>query len=308
MRTINKSNFNEKFSKYIGIMTEALNRKDFDTYDSAKSMLDEAVEECRENVMLTNESKTTNFGILNHIIEESLPELFKNNKPVVAKIMKTIKEDKNLVNQFRFYQTLKNFNGDNSVEFVKESLSLVSESIDKASARKSASKLSKIMLENNIIPSAMLDKKIKTFYEDCDYLLTKKKRISNLTEMEDRTKAVSKYINDNKKTLTEDKKSTLTLIDDYEKSLNDKLTNEERSLVKDIIDFKTPGINERKEKMFNQLKKECLDKVNEMISESSEDEKLKSLKEQLDKKMFCEDNIVKDIAKLLEIRDILYDE
>lgn len=307
MRT-SHMNFNEKFSKYIGIMKEAFERKDFDTYDSAKSLLDEAVEECREIVMLTNESKTSNFGLLNYIIEESLPELFKNNQQTVAKIMKTIKEDKNLSSQFKFYHALKNFHGDNALAFVKESLELVNEDINKTSVRKSGSKLSKIMLENNIIPTRLIDKNTRTFYENCDYLLTKKKRITNLTEMEDKTKAVGEYIATHVKSINEAKKTTLQMIDEYEKTLQESLTNEERSLVQDIIDFKTPGINERKEKMFNQLKNECLNKVDEMLSENANGTKLNMLKNQLNEKQFCEDSIVKDIAKLLEIRDILYED
>ena len=44
--------------------------------------------------------KTSNFGILNHIFEEQLPTLFKQNKKAVRDVVKLIKEDNNLKNEF----------------------------------------------------------------------------------------------------------------------------------------------------------------------------------------------------------------
>ena len=64
---------------------------------------------------------------------------------------------------------------------------------------------------------------------------------------------------------------------------------------------------QRKEKLFNKFKNECITKVNEMIKEDSNNVELESLKKQLEEQKFNKDSIVQDIAKLLEIRDILLD-
>ena len=65
----------------------------------------------------------------------------------------------------------------------------------------------------------------------------------------------------------------------------------------------------RKEKLFNNIKSSCLDKVNEMIGSNSgyEKERLVSLKETIESKTFNIDTIVEDVAKLLEIGAILSD-
>jgi hypothetical protein len=59
--------------------------------------------------------------------------------------------------------------------------------------------------------------------------------------------------------------------------------------------------------MFNKLKTECLTLIDKLMVESSEDEKsgLDTIKNQIVDKNFCNETLVQDIAKLLEIRDIL---
>ena len=51
-----------------------------------------------------------------------------------------------------------------------------------------------------------------------------------------------------------------------------------------------------------------MDKINDMLKEDAENVELQSLGKQLDEMKFSKESIVKDIAKLLEIRDILMDD
>ena len=100
--------YNKEFSNYINIMSEALKREDFKAYEYTKSMLDECIEECKEDKALMNEMKTSNFGVLNHIFESQLPTLLKVNKKAVRDVVKTIREDVNLRSEFNFYNVIKN--------------------------------------------------------------------------------------------------------------------------------------------------------------------------------------------------------
>ena len=88
----------------IEIMNEALKRNDFKAYNVAKSMLEETIEDSKQEEALLAEMNTNNFGILNHIFEQQLPTLIKSNKKAVRDVIKTIKEDKNLLGQFNFYK------------------------------------------------------------------------------------------------------------------------------------------------------------------------------------------------------------
>ena len=94
-------------------MNEALKRNDFKAYNVAKSMLEETIEDSKQEEALLTEMNTNNFGILNHIFEQQLPTLIKSNKKAVRDVIKAIKEDKNLLGQFNFYNVVKNqYKGD----------------------------------------------------------------------------------------------------------------------------------------------------------------------------------------------------
>jgi uncharacterized coiled-coil DUF342 family protein len=80
------------------------------------------------------------------------------------------------------------------------------------------------------------------------------------------------------------------------------------SFVQEITDFRSPIAEKRKEKLFNKFKNDCITKINEMLNEDSENAELKELNDQINEMTFNKDSIVKDIAKLLEIRDILMED
>ena len=60
--------------------------------------------------------------------------------------------------------------------------------------------------------------------------------------------------------------------------------------------------------MFNKLKEDCLKAIGKMLSEDKDNVELNSLSKQLNEMKFNNETIVKDVAKLLEIRDILMDD
>ena len=98
------------------------------------------------------------------------------------------------------------------------------------------------------------------------------------------------------------------LISEFEEKLKNNLNESEMSFVQQITDFRTPIAEQRKEKLFNKFKNECINKINEMLKEDAENVELKGLSDQINEMSFNKETIVKDIAKLLEIRDILMDD
>ena len=108
-----------------------------------------------------------------------------------------------------------------------------------------------------------------------------------------------KVINDAKK------KDVGSLIEEFENKLKTNLNESEMSFVKQITDFKSPIAEQRKEKLFNKFKNECVEKLNKMLKENKDNESLKSLSKQIGEMKYNNESIVGDIAKLLEIRDIL---
>ena len=304
----------EEFSNYIKIMDEALQKNDYKAYEYVKEMLDEAVDESKHEKELMNELNTTNFGVLNHIFESELPTLIKTNKKAVRNVIKTIKEDKNLQSQFSFYNVIKEQYNSSHAEMITPEVALeklvkiVCEEIDPKTIKKSNKKLRDVMIENNIIPSDFIDEESKKLYENGNVILTTKRTSNNMLPLAESYDAVCKWMTAHKDDKVKNTKDVDTLVREFEEKLKTNLNESEMSFVQEITDFRSPIAEKRKEKLFNKFKNECISKINDMLKEDAENAELKGLSEQINEMTFDKNNIVKDIAKLLEIRDILMDD
>lgn len=303
--------YNKEFSNYINIMSEALKREDFKAYEYTKSMLDECIEECKEDKALMNEMKTSNFGVLNHIFESQLPTLLKVNKKAVRDVVKAIREDVNLRSEFNFYNVIKNqYNSDLSSKIgaevmLNEITDVIINNINQDTVIDSNKKLRKIMEDNNVIPIDYIDDDSRKLYESGHILLTNKKKASNMIALMESQKSICEYMENHKVINDAKKKDVGSLIEEFENKLKTNLNESEMSFVKQITDFKSPIAEQRKEKLFNKFKNECVEKLNKMLKEDKNNESLKSLSKQIGEMKYNNESIVGDIAKLLEIRDIL---
>lgn len=306
--------YQKEFSNYIEIIGEALKRDDFKAYGTAKLMLEEAIDEKRRNDELMGEMKTYNFGILNHIFEEQLPTLIKTNKKGVRDVIKTIKEDKNLQSEFSFYNVIKEQyrNLDDkgiTANIVLEKLAEISvKDIDQDTVKESNKKLRKVMVENDIYPISHIDDELRQLYESGHIILTRKKTSNNMIPLIESYNNVCQYMDRHKNDKINEGKDIDKLIEEFEGKLKGNLNESEMSFVQQITDFKSPMAEQRKEKLFTSIKNDCVKKIDEMMKADGDNESLKSLERQIDEMKYSKDSIVGDIAKLLEIRDILMDD
>jgi hypothetical protein len=295
-------------------MSEALKKGDYKAYEYVNDMLNEAIEESKHEDELMEEMNTTNFGVLNHIFESELPTLIKSNKKAVRNVIKTIKEDKNLINQFNFYNVIKEqYNGSHadmisSKEALENLAKIVGENIDLKTVKASNKKLRNVMIESGVKPSNFVDEESRKLYEHGDIILTSKRNTNNMISLVESYNAVSNWMDAHKSDKVKDGKNPDEMIREFEEKLKDNLNESEISFVQQITDFRTPIAEQRKEKLFNKFKNECINKINEMLKEDAENVELKGLSDQINEMSFNKETIVKDIAKLLEIRDILMDD
>lgn len=307
------NNYQEEFSNYLNIMSEALQKDDYKAYEYVKAMLDEAIEDSKHEKELMNEMNTTNFGVLNHIFENELPTLIKTNKKAVKKVINTIKEDKNLLGQFNFYNVIKEkYNGKvaetlDSKTALEHIAKIVCEEIDAKTIKASNKKLKDVMIECGVKPTEFVDEESMKLYENGNIILSNKRTTNNALNLIESYDAVSKWMDAHK----EDKKAGQDadeMIREFEEKLKNNLNESEMSFVQQITDWRSPLAEQRKEKLFNKFKNECIEKINSMLKEDANNVELKGLSDQLSEMKFDKNNIVKDIAKLLEIRDILMDD
>lgn len=316
-QTIKENSINmkdNKYQDYINIMSEALEKEDYKAYEYVKEMLDEAIEDSKHEKELMNEMNTTNFGVLNHIFENELPTLIKTNKKAVRNVIKTIKEDKNLITQFNFYNVIKEqYNGTHadmisSKDALENLAKIVSEDIDLKTVKASNKKLRNIMVESGIKPSDFVDEESRKLYENGDVILTTKRNTNSMISLVESYNAVSNWMDAHKSDKINDGKNPDEMIREFEEKLKNNLNESEMSFVQQITDWRSPIAEQRKEKLFNKFKNECINKINDMLKEDAENVELKGLSDQINEMSFNKETIVKDIAKLLEIRDILMDD
>lgn len=282
---------------------KALNNNDFALYENIMYNANNDYQDYKKDVELTYEC--TNFGMCNYIFEDALPTLFKENKKAIKEFINTIKEDKNLLSQFQFYKSLeKNNDNINTSEYITESFNLACENIDINTINESNKKLSDIIKKYNIKPSDFIPQEKLDLFENCNYVLSKKKKLTNLMEMKNSFDNVVSYVKNNINNLNESKKSNLNLIDEFNTKYGNKLNESEKLFVKEMISSKTT----KKETLFNNLKNECLKQLDKLKLEAKTDNDklgLNELEDQIKSKIFNESTLIKDVAKLLELNVVL---
>ncbi len=286
---------------------EAMEQGGIEAAEKYVQEMDDAFERYKEACNFEDSMIDSNFATINATLESALPKLMAKNKKALRECVKLIKEDKNLLAQFKFCNALRKFNCDTDAkDYINESLKLVSKDINYKTLKESNRKFAKLLIKHNIKPSNINENEMK-FAKSCDYLLTHKKNLNNLTNFTNNLKSASDYLVENKK-LNENKIDIISMAEQVEKKLNS-LNEAEQALVKDIMMANSSGAETRRMNLFNKIKNECIEKINKMISENEGDEKerLLNLKETIMLKEYDKANIVGDIAKLLEIGAVLSD-
>lgn len=287
-------------------MNEAMQKNNFPMADRLLNEVTETYNRYKECCSYPESNKKKTFGELNYMLESELPNLFKANKKALKECTSLMKEDKNLRSAFRFLSSLSKYNCDGDVRpYVTESLELASVGIDKKTFRESVEKLADLLSKYEIGKNG-INEEMRKYFESCEKVLLEEKKLANLNDYTNSVNTIISYVESHKQPVTESVKTIEKISEELEKKIAN-LTEEERSLVQDIIDFKKPMIETRQEKLFNHFKNECIETINKLSenADSEEVEGLKAIKEQLEKKSYCKETIVQDMAKLLEIRDIL---
>lgn len=303
-----KQQYFELWQTAVGKAAEALKAGNMEEAEKYHQDMEDAYERYKEAADFEDSILDSKFATLNTTLESVMPKLMAKNKKALRECINLIKEDKNLMAQFKFCNALKKFNCDTDAkDYINESLNLVSKNINIKTLKESNQKLAKLLIKYSIKPSNDINESDLKFAKNCDYLLSHKKTLNNLTEFTNNLKEASDYIVENRKN-NKERIDILSMAEQVEKKLNS-LNEAEQELVKDIMVAKTGVAESRRQNLFNKIKNECIEKINKMIDENtgSEKERLLNLKETILLKEYDKNNVVGDIAKLLEIGAVLSD-
>lgn len=300
---------NQYVTRYSNILSEMVKCAEEEDYKRLNELKQEADKEYTlfiENK--DNEIKkyfdSANFGVLKAIFENAAPELFKtrDGRKAMGEYMKTIKEDKNLTAQYALYHSLTNCSDVNDMkEFVKEALDLCG-NINKRELVKSNNKLVDIIKKYNINESIDITDKIELF-EAIEYVISNKKKLTNLSEINKKVDKISSFLNES---IT---KPNVDIVKEFNEKHGTSLNENSRELVQDIIAANASNRTSKKENIFNKCKNECIEAINNVLSEDESNlelkEKLLEYKDKILNKEFNEDSLVEDIAALLQFKDII---
>ena len=303
-----KQQYFELWQTAVAKAAEALKIGNLEEAEKYHQAMEDAYERYKEAADFEDSTLDSKFATLNTTFESVMPKLMIKNKKAVKEYINLIKEDKNLMAQFKFCNALKKFNCDTDAkDYINESLNLVSKDINIKTLKESNQKLAKLLIKYSIKPSNDINESDLKFAKNCDYLLSHKKTLNNLTEFTNNLKEASDYIVENRKN-NKERVDILSMAEQVEKKLNS-LNEAEQALVKDIMVAKTGVAESRRQNLFNKIKNECIEKINKMIDENtgSEKERLLNLKETILLKEYDKDKVVEDIAKLLEVGAVLSD-
>jgi predicted transcriptional regulator len=216
----------------------------------------------------------SNFGNIkdtfkNLVIESTIKKDIKGKK-LFSKFLKTIKENETLKNQYLIYSNLQNTKFDDkteAIDFVKENISLL-KGLNEEHINKGNEFFLKILKGNEIV------KENQEFYNKITYLVNTKKTPSNIKKINETINFIVNPMLEKEVTTEEVVTESVDLPPSVLTKLavnkfNSRYSNISES-EKEIIKTVLNGSNEDKEEIFNKLKRECIDAIDNKLNESSD--------------------------------------
>ena len=290
------------------------------TIDSVEQYRKEINESCDERISRINilnkasDLSKKDFGYIKECFESLSPALFKTieGRKIINKYTTTIKEDKTLATLHSIYEGIRKTDKNSDVDYLINNIINENIKLNTKQVNESTSKLGNILAEayitlneNNedILPkeNVKLDNAIKFITEN-------KKTLKNVSEFSLASKVIREEIEKHETiNIFENRNIDVILTElltDFNKKYSDKLTEEEKKMVKELSE------NTNKEEVFKKYKDICLNKITEAKNNFEKEgnvdsvNKLSSISEQINKKVYSEETIEKDICNFIEITSI----
>ena len=269
----------------------------------ANEYFDQMEKEDKELDALYNESR--NFGIIYNVIEANVPKLLEsvNGKKTLRKIIKTIKSNKILHEEFKVYNNFQPSNRvENVDEYITEALSLIP-NFDKKNIKESNEKLIKLIKDLKLDEMVDIDENKLDLYESIEFVALNKKSLNNIDEYVNATKVIKESIQ--KLPILESKSFT---IENYTKELADVSENIANNLNSAEIKLLEEVTNGNGESYFTECKTKTLSKLSEMMSKESDIEtksRLSQIYEKINQKTYNKKNAIVDISEMIEMQDAI---
>lgn len=315
----------EAAKKLFNESVESLRKNDIEGFRDLSKKADRLVKSILEGKLKELERDEVygdwmNFGLAHKIFESNVPALFKSKegKAVIGKYMKMVKSDRLLSEQFKAYRLFEGAEDVSDVEkFISEAISIIPRYSRKELAE-SVGKVISFIRENKLAESVEIPSGTRKLLEGVEYFLLNGKNCGNLEgylkekELLKESLEETVRMNKEKKEKKEEVQATPEdFLTEMERKYKSVLNESDMELVQAIMDAKSGHVNEREKAVYEKCKNDVLETIGKLLEESKDEEateKLKELKEGVERKMYNEATLVKDIMDLIQLNDTLMEE
>ncbi len=249
-----------------------------------------------------------NFGTIkdtfNTILAEAIILKKEDGKKLFNKYLKTLKENKELRKQYLIYKNLSNKSFDDSNEakdYIKENINLLKD-LNTKIVNEGINKLMSL-LENKDMTSDN-----RNLYTHIELLSTTKKTPSNLDKINESINFIKEDMLKREEVVVEETDSinlppsvlTKMATNRFNTKYSD-ISESEKGILKVVLN----GSEEDKENLYNELKTECIDSIDNKLNENIDldlKDKILKVKDRLLRMNFNKEEYIKDIDKVVELK------
>jgi len=250
-----------------------------------------------------------NFGIIkdtfNNILSESIIKKKSEDKKLFKQYIKLLKENQILKTQYFIYKNLesKKFNQVVDAKFyIKENIDLLKK-LDKKKINKSNKKLLSLLKDKK------MNEENSKLYDHIDVLINTEKTPTTLDRLRESTNYIKdRMIKENTEVVTEEYESvnlppsvlTKMAVDRFNSKYSD-ISEDEKKILKSILN----GSEENKKNIYDNLKLECIDLIDNKLQESTDlgmKDKMLKVKDKLLRMSYNPDHYVDNIDKVYQLK------
>lgn len=288
-----------------------------DAIEKYRKKINEACDKRSERVKLLTkgfELSQMSFGYIKECFESFAPVLFntKEGRKLIKRYTNEVKNNPTLNTLHTIYENIRKTSKDSDVDFLINSIVNENINLSQKTVETVTESLGKILAEAYIYlgkeANELIPKKKENLDNAIKYITENKKNIKNLSNFSSAVQVIREEIekHDN---INDFKTKDIDIIAnelmrEFNEKYNDKLSDDEKKIIKELAE------NNNKESVFNKYKEICTNRISEAKEMCKKDgdiqslDRLQSIFEQVNKKVYTEDTVEKDICNFIEITSI----
>ena len=290
----------------VNILNEIYNTKSLGELNVLKQEIDEAIAKHTKDMILKEEAFNFTKGSLGSIkesFENMSPELFKSvdGRKLIANYKSIVKENKSLAKAMSVYENFRKAINENAIDYVINDIKKYTEAINVKNLNEGIANLKNVLFSSYMLLGENAKQyctNINEKYNDAImFIIENKQKLSNTIDFANASEVIKECVKNRINENVNHSDLIETIDGTFEKYFNSELTNE---------NFHN---NTTKEKAFEEYKRECMDKITEVINSmennkntnNEELSKIKAIYEQVSEKKYSPESVNNDITNLIGI-------